>query len=718
MSNTQIAGDTKYLFKRDQTWWVKLSVPRPLRSALGYDLRRSLHTHDLEAAREARWAAIEEFRSEIEQTMVAQGGEVADAPTATVDDADETRHAEQGVRQVEQHIVEIVSDSGEGAQKCGQLLGLVSGKMGNGVWTVEIIPAEIQPPARERQGASGIRVRMGSKQMTNMGDEADMVVAFNEQVLYSRISNGAYRKGTVVLLENMWADDPYEKIRDQYREALADFHEQGLIVHELPIEKECLKIVSNARKGKNMFVLGMLCRIYGRDIDMAKNEIAKIFKKKSQKVIDVNHELFDAGYAYARDNLDYEFEIPAAAEDRLESAIVLNGNTAAGLGVMAAGIELVSMYPITPATSASHYLAEDFHLTGGFVHQAEDEIAAIGFAIGASYAGKTACTITSGPGMALKTEMIGLAVMAEVPLVIINVQRGGPSTGLPTKVEQGDLLSSLYGATGDAPKVVIAASTISECFHFVVMARKLAESFRTPVVILTDANLATGVQPIERPDVTDEWFAPPLDQSDWDEEVAPYNWDETTGLSERPLPGMRGGEYILTGLAHNRDSKIAYDSSSNQEGMNMRSRKLATLAATMKPPEIHGDSEGDLLIVGWGSTLGAIEEAVDRARAEGNSVSSVHLRFLSPLEPGLKEIFSGFKKVITVEINYSDDPGAPMITQENRRYSQLAIVLRAHTLMDIDCWSMVPGHPLQPGTIHSVINARLADLEGAQSCSA
>jgi len=718
MSNQEISGDTKYLFKRDRTWWVKLSVPRPLRNVLGYDLRRSLHTHDIEAARRARWAAIEEFRGKIEKLRAEQAGEVAGAPAAATNDRDHIEPARNGVRQVDQHIVEIVSDSGEGAQKCGQLLGLVSGKMGNGVWTVEIIPAEIQPPARERQGASGIRVRMGSKVVTNMGNEADMVVAFNEQVLYSRIDNGAYRQGTVVLLESMWAEDPEERIRKQYQEALADFSAQGLIVHELPIQKECLKLVNDPRKGKNMFVLGMLCRIYRRDADKAKNEIAKIFKKKSEKVIKINHDLFDAGYAFARDNLDYEFEIPAAEEDRLESAVVINGNTAAGLGVMAAGIELVSMYPITPATSASHYLAEDFHLTGGFVHQAEDEIAAIGFAIGASYAGKTACTITSGPGMALKTEMIGLAVMAEVPLVIIDVQRGSPSTGLPTKVEQGDLLSSLYGAPGDSPKVVIAAATISECFHFVVMARKLAESFRTPVIMLTDANLATGVQPIERPEVSEEWFAPPLDQSAWDESVAPYDWDETTGLSDRPIPGMRGGEYILTGLAHNRHSKIAYDSASNQEGMNMRSRKLTTLAATMKPPEVHGDPTGDLLIVGWGSTLGAIEEAVDLARAQGKKVSSVHLRFLSPLEPGLKKIFSGFKKVMTIEINYSDDPGAPMINKENRRISQLALVLRAHTLIDIDCWSKVPGHPLQPGTIGKVIDARLAETEGAESCSA
>src|SRR5210317_1151790 len=373
MAHQQTSEDTKYLFKRDKTWWVKLAVPKPLRDELGYDLRRSLHTDDIEAAREARWEAIDEFRSKFEKVRAQQGGGSAAIALDPADSTDETQQAPGGVREVDQHIVEIVSDSGEGAQKCGQVLGLVSGKMGNGVWTVEIIPAEIQPPARERQGASGIRVRMGSKYITNMGNQADLVVAFNEQVLYSRISNHAYRKGTVVLLENMWAEDPDPKIREQYKEALADFKEQGLVVKELPIQEECLKLVPDPRKGKNMFVLGMLCSIYRRDVDIAKAEIAKIFKKKSDKVIKINHDLFDAGYAFANENINFAFEIPASEEDRLESAVVMNGNTAAGLGVMASGIDLGAMYPITPATSASHYLAEDFHLTGGFVHQAEDE---------------------------------------------------------------------------------------------------------------------------------------------------------------------------------------------------------------------------------------------------------------------------------------------------------------------------------------------------------
>jgi 2-oxoglutarate ferredoxin oxidoreductase subunit alpha len=604
---------------------------------------------------------------------------------------------------IHEHIVEIVSDSGEGAQKAGQTFGSVSAKMGNGVWTVEIIPAEIKPPARSPAGASGIRIRLGSSQVSNMGDEADLVMAFNEQVLYSRIANGAYKAGTRVLLDDKWRNDPVPEIVEQYHKAVEEFRNNGLLVHELPIDAACLKITPNPRVGKNMFVLGMLCRIYSRDLERARQEIATIFRRKGDKVIALNHQLLQAGYEFATEQLDFSFDIPPQETQGEQQYIVTNGNQALGLGVMASGMEMVAMYPITPATSASHYLADVFHTVGGFVHQAEDEIAAVGFAIGSSYAGKTACTITSGPGLALKTEMLALAVMAEIPLVVCVVQRGGPSTGLPTKVEQGDLLAALFGEPGDAPKIVVAPATIEECLHFVIMARRLAEGFRGPVLVLTDANLATGVQPYPRPEPSEEWLTCPIDQSNWDTNIPPYHWDEETGLSPRPIPGMQGGQYVLTGLAHTDESKVAYDSKSNQLGCNMRSRKLAALASTLKPPIPHGDPDGKLLIVGWGSTLGAIEEAVDRARAEGHRVSSLHLRFLSPMEPGLKEIFARFDKIMTVEINYSDDPGAPLITPERRRYAQLALLLRAHTLVDVDCWSVVYGHPLQPGMIHRAI---------------
>ena len=630
-----------------------------------------------------------------------------DAPAPATAEKAATR-PDRPRRRVDERIVEIVSDSGEGAQRAGQIFGTVSAKMGNGVWTVEIIPAEIKPPARSPAGASGIRVRFGSHKITNMGDEADLVVAFNEQVLYGRIEQGAYREGTVVLLENRWADDPQEAIRAQYAEALADFARRGLRVIELPLEEACQEVIPNSRVGKNMFVLGLLCQVYGRELERALDEVRSVFRKKGDAVIEANQALVRAGWEYAAERLDFAFEVPPRpAGQRL---VVMNGNQAAGLGIMAAGIEVVSMYPITPATSVSHFLAGSFGAVGGVVHQAEDEIAAVGFALGAGYAGRTACTITSGPGLALKTEFLGLAVMAELPLVVLVVQRGGPSTGLPTKVEQADLLAVIHGEPGDSPKPVVAPATIEECFHFMVLARRLAEDFRTPVIVLTDANLATGVQPFPRPEPRAEWLAPPPDTSPWPAGLAPYDWDAETGLSRRPVPGQRGGEYVLTGLAHTRAGKVAYDPASNQDGCTMRSRKLAALAATLVPPAVHGDPEGDLLVVGWGSTLGAIEEAVDRLRAEGRRVSSLHLRFLSPLEPGLAEIFARFRRVVTIEMNYSDRPGDPLITAGNRRTGQLAQLLRERTLVDVDCWSVVEGQPIPPGTIVRELEARLAPV--------
>ncbi|WNB16922.1 2-oxoacid:acceptor oxidoreductase subunit alpha [Marivirga arenosa] len=596
-------------------------------------------------------------------------------------------------KEIKESIIEIVSDSGEGAQKCGQSLGIISAKMGNGVWTVEIIPSEIRPPARSREGASGIRVRMGTDKITNMGGHADMVVALNEQVLYGRIKQQAYKPGTYLLIENKWATHT-EETKEAYEQSIKEFTELGYNIIEIPMEKECLKHVSDARKGKNMWVLGLLSNIYDRDLKLAEEQIKAIFSKKGEEIIQNNLDLLHAGYEYAKDNLPMHFSIPT--KKRQGDYVVMNGNEALSLGVMSAGIEVCSMYPITPATSATHAMAAALENAGGIIHQAEDEIAAIGFAVGASFGGKTAVTITSGPGIALKTEFIGLAVMAEIPLVIIDVQRGGPSTGLPTKVEQGDLLAVLYGAAGDAPKIVLAPSTIEECFHYIILARKIAETFRSPVFVLTDANLATGVQPFPRPKVNPEWFPGPLDQSKWKEGLRAYDWDPNTGISKRPIPGQKGGMYTLTGLAHDEESHVAYQPDVNQRGAESRSRKLAALGNTLKPPEIHGDEKGDLLLVGWGSTRGAIEEAVDMARKNGAKVSSIHLRFLSPMEPGIKEIFKNFKKVMTVEINYSDTVGQPLITEDNRRYAQLAWYLRAQTLIDVDCYSNVYGQPMSP----------------------
>lgn len=362
----------------------------------------------------------------------------------------------------DQHIVEIVSDSGEGAQTCGQMFGTISAKMGNGVWTVEIIPAEIEPPRRSRAGASGNRIRIGSMPITNSGDATDVVVSFNEQVLYSRIDVEALRPGTLILLDPVWAEDPQPETQEAYAEAVRDFRDRGYEVVEVPIEAECARISEESRRGKNMWVLGMLCAVYQRELELARSEIRKKFSRKGEEVVEKNLLLLQAGYDWTAENLPYRVHVPGMKQQ--EEMVVMNGNQAVGLGIMAAGIEVCSMYPITPATSASHYLAAAFQRVGGFVHQAEDEIAAVGFAIGASYAGKTAVTITSGPGLALKTEFLGLATMAEIPLVVVVVQRGGPSTGLPTKIEQGDLLAAIYGSPGDNPRIVLAPATIENAF--------------------------------------------------------------------------------------------------------------------------------------------------------------------------------------------------------------------------------------------------------------
>ena len=613
------------------------------------------------------------------------------------------------IHEVPEHTVEIITNSGEGAQKCAQIFGQTCAKMGNGVWTVEIIPAEIEPPHHTVTSTSGNIIRFGTEQVTNWGDQSKLAIAFNDQVLLSRHRLESLQDDCIILLDSCWEKHEDEALRTMYAEAMEEMSSKNYRFILVPIEEESLKIVDNPNHGKNMFALGMLAQIYQRDLSIIEKQIAHIFRFKPAKVTEKNIQLVKAGMAWAKENLDFQFIVKSVPFE--EERIVMNGNQAAALGAIAAGMELCAMYPITPATSVSHELAEVIENYGGIVHQAEDEIAAAGVAIGASYAGKVALTVTSGPGMALKTEFLALAIMVEVPLVVLDVQRGGPSTGLPTKVEQSDLLSSIYGQPGDAPRVVMAPRTIEECFHSMVTARRIAETFRMVVIVLTDANLATGVQQFTRPALDVRWQQGAVDQSPVPEGLRPYDWDPETGLSKRIIPGMPGGQHTVTGLAHDEESLVSYHPSSNERGMKMRSRKLAVFQSTLMPPEIHGDDEGDLLVVGWGSTEGAIVDAVNRARAEGLKVSNCQLTFLSPLEPGLKQIFSRFKKVMTVEINYSDTPGDPYITEDSRRYGQLAWLLRAHTLVDIDCWTSCPGQPLRPKDIYKNIIAKLEPAE-------
>ena len=613
-------------------------------------------------------------------------------------------------RVLDEHIVEVISDSGEGAQRCGQVLGAIAARMGNGVWSEEIIPAEIRPPQRSTAGASGNRIRLRAGRVTNGGGETDLVIAFNEQVLLGRVRAGALKPGCIILLENCWRDDRDASVSAAYTKVHDELVAAGYAVYEIPMEQQCRRLVADPRRGKNMFALGILCAIYGLSRDLAREQVRIAFGGKDSTVVERNITLLEAGLSWADRHLALRFSIPATPVT--EPQLVINGNIALALGVLASGMEVCAMYPITPATSASHYLTSAFEAVGGVVHQAEDEIAACAFAIGASYAGKCSVTITSGPGYSLKQEGIGLAVMAEIPLVVVNVQRGGPSTGQPTKIEQGDLLTTIFGSHGDAPKIVLAPASVEECFYAVITARKLAETFRMVVVVLSDAALATSQVAVPRPTFDPAWLAPPVNQSPVPAGKPPYDWDPLTGLYERFIPGQPGGMHTITGLAHDRLSHVAYDPESNELGLEARSRKLAALAKTLRPPVVHGDEEGDLLLVGWGSTRGAIEEAVDRLRAEGHRISSLHLLFLQPMAPGIGDIMRKFRKVLAVEANWSDRPDGALFDDETRRYSALALLLRSRTLIDIDCWGQVTGQPIKPDAIVRAARAKLGTIAG------
>ncbi len=606
-----------------------------------------------------------------------------------------------------EHIVEIAGDAGEGANVTGHIFAAVSARMGNSLWTVDVIPSEIRPPAHTVGGASGVRIRLGAREITNSGDLTQLIFAFNEQSLLSRVEAGLLDPEVTILIDDVWSRSPDVGIQHEYREILGELAQRGARVVEVPLSAEHEAASGDDARGKNMVALGMLGVAYGRDAKLLEQVVEETFHARGPEVVDRNVELLRRGIAWAEAHLPFRYEIPA--QSRSGPHVYMNGNQALALGAINAGFELCSMYPITPATTVSHYLAEIFGEYGGVVHQAEDELAAIGVAVGASYAGNVALTVTSGPGLALKTEFQGMATMSEIPLVIIDVQRGGPSTGMPTKVEQSDLLAAIHGAPGDAPKVVIAPSTIEECFHSLSLAHKIAEDFRMLVIVLSDANLATGNQLFPRPQIDGETFPLPLDLSPVPPDTPLYGWDEKTGLSRRVVPGRPGGAGTTTSLNHSAAGTVQYDAASNQHGHAMRSRKLATLQRSLRPPELHGQASGRLLVVGWGSTRGAIEEAVAGLIDEGIEVSSLHLFFLNPLPPGLRDVFDRFDRVMTVELNYSDDLDAELIDASSRRLGQLAQLLRAHTLYDVDCFTRVYGRPLMPREIRGAIEQKLQE---------
>jgi len=553
------------------------------------------------------------------------------------------------VSKISEAVIRIAGNSQDGIQAIGGFLARLAGRSAQEVMTFMTIPSTISG------GPSIFQVRIGSGEVLSPGDEADVLLAFYQHSYEQHI--GSLKKRGIVLYDSDHVE-PKAEWQPQY-------HHVGIPISSLTVEA----IGGTAKdKGKNIFALGLVARIF--DLDVAKLEalIGERFGGKDVSVLNNALAAFQAGYNYSLGDVLETFQF-VESQGKNGHQVVMNGNEALAYGVIAAGVRFGAAYPITPWSDVMEILRRELPKYGGTFVQCEDEIAAISMANGASFAGRVAVTGSSGPGISLKMESLGWAVMAEVPLVVINIQRGGPSTGLPTQVEQSDLNLACFGSHGDAPRVVLAPADVEECFYTAIEAVNIARKYNVPVFILSDQAIAARIEAFTMPnlekvcqDITPD-LTPVADYK-------PYDLSSPDGVTPRVVPGTRimSGRYpIAGGLEHD---EFGHPSASPKLHMEMtakRRKKLQALAATLPTPKVYGPPEGNLLLVGWGSTQGPIREAVDRARAAGNSVSALHIKYLNPLPPGLENIFSGFNAIRVVEINDEGLYG----------YGQLAGLLRA-----------------------------------------
>jgi 2-oxoglutarate ferredoxin oxidoreductase subunit alpha len=538
-----------------------------------------------------------------------------------------------GIKKVQDAVIRFAGNSQDGIQAIGGFLARLAGRTDKDVITYMTIPATISG------GPSIYQVRLGTGEVLSAGDDVDILVAFYQHSYKDHI--GTLRDGGILLYDsNNVQPDPAEK---RYRAV-------GVPITSLTVEA----IGGTAKdKGKNMFVLGLIARMFDLDVPKLEGMLQGYYKGKGDDVIRNVLGAFHSGYGYDIGKLTTTFEFTAATRKSTVKKVVTDGNQAIAYGALAAGIRFGAAYPITPWSSIMEILRAELPKYGGMFVQAEDEIAAIAIACGGSYGGHVALTGTSGPGLSLKTEALGWAVMAEMPLVVVDVQRGGPSTGLPTNVEQSDLNIACFGGHGDSPRIVVAPFSVEDCFYITIEAVKLAREYSCPVIILNDQALATRFETWEMPDL------PKLvqDISPIFEPLGPnYLPYENTpdGVARHAPPGtpMVDGKYpIVTGLEHDEAGHPASRPSNHVMMVAKRRRKLQVLANKLPKATVFGPPEGNVLLVGWGSTRGPIREAVEQARAAGESVSALHLRYLMPLQPGIKEILDGFNHVFVVEIN-------------------------------------------------------------------
>lgn len=603
----------------------------------------------------------------------------------------------KSIKSLDDVTIRFAGDSGDGMQLTGGQFTTTSAIVGNDISTFPDYPAEIRAPQGTTYGVSAFQLHFGSVEINTPGDSCDVLVAMNAAAL--KVNLRSLRKNGIIIANTSGFDAKNLRLSGYTENPLENDSLVGYQLFAMDISRMtgmALKELGLNNKvidqTKNFFALGLMYWLFSRPMEYSEQWLTQKFSKKPD-ILQANLLAMKAGWNYGETTEAFavQYEVKSA---QLPAGKYRNitGNTAISLGLVAAasksGLDLfLGSYPITPASDILHNLSA-YKQYGVKTFQAEDEIAAIASAIGASYGGALAVTTTSGPGVALKTEAIGLAVMVELPLIIVNIQRGGPSTGLPTKTEQADLLQAIYGRNGEAPLFVIAPQSPGDCFYATFEAARIALKYMTPVFVLSDGFIANGSEPwlVPNPDnladISTSFHTDPAT-------FMPYNRDENTLARPWAIPGTPGLEHRLGGIEKkNITGNINYDPDNHQTMIKLRAAKIDGIVDDIPLLEVEGDESGELLIVGWGSTYGTIKTAVDIKRREGKSVSHLHIRYLNPLQKNLGEILSKFKYILVPELNNG----------------QLIKILRSEYLVNAVGYNKIQGLPFYTEEIEEKID--------------
>lgn len=584
--------------------------------------------------------------------------------------------------------VRFAGDSGDGMQLTGTQFTTTSATLGNDISTFPDFPAEIRAPAGTVPGVSGFQIHFASTDIHTPGDRPDVLVAMNPAALKANIAD-LIDGGLVILNTNAFNKQGLNKAGYQEDPRSTGSLEKYRVV-EVPLAELTLKAVEetglakkDADRCKNLFALGIMYYLYDRNLEVTNKWLEKKFGKKDQ-ILQANKLALQAGYNYAdtAEIFSHAFQVPEAALPK-GTYRSITGNQAVAMGFVAAASKagedlFYGSYPITPASDVLHELAKLRHY-GVFTFQAEDEIAAVGASIGAAYGGMLSVTGTSGPGLCLKAEAINLAIMTELPLVILNVQRAGPSTGMPTKTEQSDLLQAMWGRNGDSPIVVLAPATPGECFTYAFESIRLAVKYMTPVIILSDGYLGNGSEPWIIPDPS---ALPNIDvHHDVDpENYQPYQRNEETLARPWVVPGQAGLEHRIGGLEKEHLSgNVSYDPDNHQYMTDLRMEKVQRISQDIPELEIVGNPDAEVLLVGWGGTYGALLTTVDHINNTGHKIAGAHFRYLNPFPKNTEEVLNRYKKIVIAELNTG----------------QLSVLLRAKFPRDYIEFHKVKGKPFQ-----------------------